>query len=182
MGFFDRLKRGRDTDAIRVRCAMCKVATDYGPASHGEFVIHSCDSDLLVARRDPELDREALTLLVAAYRAGTPRTEDAIAARDRLLYELGEGKIPGLEDLLYRIKYEPREAWPFAELRPLIGDGGSAPLRIDWGNELEMYLHRMKKYAITRRQIERVAESARPILRDKLERLKTDPLVPLEED
>ena len=53
---------------------------------------------------------------------------------------------------------------------------------IDWGNELEMVLHRMKKFAITARQLASVPPSARPILADKLARLKKDPLVPLEED
>lgn len=161
---------------------MCKVNTDYPPSQRDQFVFHTCDADLLVRERDAAADELALDLLVCAYEQGPPTDPARVAARERLLYEAGEGPIPGLEELLYRIKYEPREAWPFAEIAARIAAGQRIPPRIDWGNELEMYLHRMKKYAITQRQIAAVAESARPILREKLLRLKTDPLVPLEED
>lgn len=181
MGLFDFLK-SKPRNALRVRCGMCKRATDYPEAQRGEFVFHSCDADLLVAEIDPTAHAAALDLFVLAYEHGPPQTEERIAARDRLLYESSEAAIPGLEDLLYRLKYELAEPWPFPEIASRVADLKAIPLRIDFGNELEMYLHRMKKFAITKRQIERVPESARGILRDKLERLKTAELVPLEED
>lgn len=181
MGLLEALGLRRKAQGITIRCAMCKVHTTYPEAQRNSFVFHTCDADLLVRERDAASEGEALDLLVAAVAEGPRGETERIAARDRLLYELGEGPIPGLEDLLYRIKYEPGEPFPFAEIAQRAG-AQAKPQRIDWGNELEMFLHRMKKFAITKRQLDSVAESARPILRDKLERLKKDPLVPLEED
>lgn len=181
MGLFDFLK-SKPRDAVRIRCGMCKRTTDYPEKQRGEFVFHSCDADLLIADIDATAHAAALDLFVHAYEHGPPTTAERVAARDRLLYETGEAAIPGLEDLLFRLKYELSEPWPFPEIASRVADSKSIPLRIDFGNELEMYLHRMKKFAITQRQIERVPESARAILREKLERLKTAELVPLEED
>lgn len=180
MGLLDIFRR--QPTGIRVRCAMCKVHTTYPESQRGEFVFHTCDADLLVATPDPAATSAALDLFVRAYESGPPKDAARLADRDRLLYECGEAQIPGLEDLLYRIKYELAEPWPFGEIASRATPGKSLPLRIDWGNDLEMLLHRMKKYAITKRQIARVAPSARAILEDKLTRLKSEPLVPLEED
>lgn len=179
MGFFDRWRaRG---DQIHVRCGMCRVETDYPLAQRGEFVFHTCDSDVLVDRIDPAATAAALDLFVRAFATSSQDEAARVQARDRLLYELGEGPIAGLEDVLWRMKYAPREPWPFPEFAARFAQADAHP-RIDWSNELEMYLHRMKKFAITRRQLDKVADGARGILREKLERLKTAPLVPLEED
>jgi hypothetical protein len=179
MGIFDRFRR--PTDAIRVRCGMCRVETDYARERRGEFVFHSCDSDLLVAPVDVQAAQPALDLFVRAFARGPVPPDERAQARDRLLYDLGEAWIPALEDVLWRMKYAPKEPWPFPEIASRLRAPDDQP-RIDWSNELEMFLHRAKKFAITRRQIEAVPESARGILREKLERLKTAPLVPLEED
>ncbi len=180
MGILDLFRR--DKSGLLIRCAMCKVHTTYPLTQRNEFVVHSCDADILVRERDESADEAALDHFVKAYEKGPPESDDLVALRDRLLYETGEGAIPGLEDLLYRIKYELGEPWPFSEISRRVADVKAIPLRIDWGNELEMVLHRMKKFAITQRQFTSVAPSARPILADKLARLKKEPLVPLEED
>jgi hypothetical protein len=180
MGLLDLFRRGKS--GIRVRCAMCKVHATFDESKRGQFVYHTCDADLLVGEPDAVAMKQALDLFVFAYEHGPPTAAERIAARDRLLYGIGEGAIPGLEDLLYRIKYELSEQWPFPEIASRVKETSKSPVRIDWANELEMYLHRMKKYAITQRQIAAVAPSARGILEQKLERLKSDPLVPLEED
>jgi hypothetical protein len=179
MGFFDRWRARKDD--IHVRCGMCRVETDYPLAQRGQFVFHSCDSDVFVERDDPTATAAALDLFVRAFASGALGEAERVAARDRLLYELGEAPIAGLEDVLWRMKYAPRETWPFPEFATRFATPDAHP-RIDWSNELEMYLHRMKKYAITKRQLAAVGPDAQGILRDKLERLKTAPLVPLEED
>lgn len=180
MGFLDLFRRA--PAGITVRCAMCKTHARFPEARRGEFVFHTCDADLLVAEPEPAATAAALDLFVPAYEGGTPNTPELVALRDRLLYETGEAPIPGLEDLLHRIKYELSEPWPFPEIASRATPGKPLPPRIDWGNELEMALHRMKKYAITRRQLAAVPPSARPILEEKLARLRLEPLVPLEED
>lgn len=180
MGLLDIFRRA--PAGITVRCAMCKVHARFPESERGRFVFHTCDADLLVAEPNPNATAAALDLFVPAYERGPPTTPELVALRDRLLYESGEAPIPGLEDLLYRIKYQLSEAWPFPEIASRATAARSLPPRIDWGNELEMVLHRMKKYAITRRQLESGAPSARPILEEKLARLRLEPLVPLEED
>lgn len=179
MGLFDRWRA--KADAIHVRCGMCRVETDYPLTQRGQFVFHSCDSDVFVERIDPAATAAGVDLFVRAFATGPLDEAQRVAARDRLLYELGEAPIAGLEDVLWRMKYAPRERWPFSEFATRFTQPDAHP-RIDWSNELEMYLHRMKKYAITGRQLAAVGADARGILRDKLERLKTAPLVPLEED
>lgn len=179
MGLLDFLRK--KPAGLAIRCGMCRVVTAYPLERRGEFVFHSCDADLLIEEPDPAVADAALDLFATAVCRGPQSESERVAARDRLLYDLGEAPIPLLEDLLYRIKYELREPWPFPEIARRQRQQDDHP-RIDFGNELEMFLHRMKKYAITRRQIAKVGPSARPILEAKLARLKTDPLVPLEED
>ena len=180
MGWLDRWRR--KPAGIELRCGMCGRIADYPTSEHDKFLLHSCDADVLVRGREEATGVDAaLDLFVSAFAKGGELDEAGReAARDRLLYESGEGSIPALEDLLFRMKYVPRESWPFPELAARCGPEDDQ-LRIDWSNELEMYLHRMKKYAITARQLEATPESARPILRDKLERLKTEPLEPIED-
>jgi len=187
MGLLDRLRRfhgSGDKHGIRVRCGMCSVVTWFPAAKAGAFVKHSCDCDILVAERDEASEAEALDLFVKAFGAGPPAplpmNDESAAARDRLLYDLGEAPVPGLEDLLYRLKYETAEAFPPPEIASRTDNGNEIP-RIDWSNFLEMSLHRMKKFAITRRMLELAEDSVKPILRDKLERLKTEELKPIEE-
>lgn len=162
---------------------MCRVVTDYPEAERGAFVSHSCDADLLV--RAPAAEdaaevaevAEALDRFVSWFAPDGDASEES---RDRLLYELGEASIPALEDLLWRLKYAPEEPFPPPELSSRSSRAAERP-RIDWSNELEMIVHRMKKVAITKRQLDEAAASARPILLDKLERLKNDPLEPIED-
>ncbi len=176
MGLLDHLRRR--TPGLRVRCGMCGVATDYPLAKRDRFVRHTCDADLLVREREPSREHEALDLFMRAAGGGPTSDEERVAARDHLLYEQGEGAIPGLEDLLYRLKYSS-EPFPPEEIASRRHPSCDRP-SIDYSNELEMYLHRMKKFAITRRLVDEAPATARPILLDKLERLKQEPLEPIE--
>jgi len=174
-----RLFSKRGSTGIEVRCGMCSVVERFPEETRDTFILHTCDSDLLIRAREPDAEGRALDLFVVASRVGASE-EERSAAVAGLFGVVGEGPIPGLEDLLWRLKYASGESWPPPELASRFG-GSAPPQRIDVSNELEMILHRMKKIAVTRRECERAAEAVRPILEDKLARLMTDPLEPIED-
>lgn len=177
MGLLNFFRRSKD--GIRIRCGMCSRVEHFPFDQEDRFPTHSCDSPILVRAPDPEADAKALRLLVRSFARGPETDEGRDAARNALMYESGEGPIPGFEDLLYRLKYQPKEPFPPPELAAIIPAEDDQP-RIDWSNELEMILHRMKAYALTHRAWVSAPNSTKPILKDKLERLKTDPLEPIE--
>lgn len=176
-GFAGLFRRG--VPKALIRCGMCGRNGPEPAPDAGRFIRHECGADLLLRARDPAAEPAALDLFVrAAGRSSAPAAERE-GARDRLLYQLGEGPIPGLEDLLFRLKYG-HEPFPPPEIAVRKDPADDQPA-LDWSNELEMFLHRMKKYAITRRLVAEAPESVRPILQDKLERLQTEPLEPIED-
>ena len=171
-------RRRKAADGVRIRCGMCKVVKDYPDRFRGEFVLCSCDADLLVAEMEEGAADGALDLFARAF-GPEGSEEEREAYLQELLYETEERVIPPLEDLLYRLKYE-RASFPPPELASRLSAEDRRPA-IDVSNDLEMAIHRMKKYAITKRQHAIAAPAVRPILEDKLARLRTEPLEPIEE-
>lgn len=178
MGLLNFFKRSQD--GIRIRCGMCSRVEYFPLDQDDQFPIHSCDTPILIRAADADADKKAIQLFVTSFAKGPQDDSAREAARNELMYESGEGPIPGLEDLLYRLKYQPKEAFPPPDMSSVIPADDDQP-RIDWSNELEMILHRMKHYAVTRRMWESSPEGTKPILVDKLKRLREEPLEPIED-